>query len=1347
MTDSNLSSENEKLKNTGIRDIPRVLKEKLFDNTGGIMFPEQIQSKTVEDYERNIENVLRPKGQKDDQLLRGGLSGTFDLTENAINFAGRVIGGISGNKYTAKDYFDNEALGIYIPEEDENSLTYNLSKFGVQYGVPYTAAFKLLGAAGLSNWVWKDVIAGGTTASVFFDTFDKNLSNYVQDTPLANPVTKLLAAESEEESNVAKETIKKFIEGGVTQKIVNTGIDAALNPKKVADAFVNIVEVFKKSPQATKRAIFNINQSKFNKFSNIRKFNGMDEALSKGDDLIDIAPVADDVVTKTDDIVLIPRKKIRSTKGKQKFQQTDKPVGIDDQNFNIFSDNPEDVAKIKAAYQNELDKFYPTYSRQVTDDMLIEDADDYLEQEVITELAKFSKEYGLKLPVLMAATVRRITGLAVNLSDGAKLIKTLPIGSQEANILKQKLTIQTINFYRMIVGDKKLGSVVARSLRSRQLANAPNPVTGQAPGEVTASNIQARRAEDVKGGGSEVIRDVAEDIESTFKSLDFTQDDVLKALENDNFEEFADFASKLAAAHGDPFVLSKLVKDSIGMKGLKITNEVFINGILSNPATHARNTLGTMLNVITGPADLVVGSVSRQGFDPILFRRAMAEFAMFKQAQKDALKFAGQAFKDNRNILDKSRMVVDSGNDPTQRFAIQMRGGSFDGEGLQKIKSGADVAKYIRKGLVPDLINGVGTTINAPGRALLTEDEYNKQIAFRMFLKGELVEDGLRKGLTGKSFDDYVDKSFDLAVDWIGKKGADLDLSLKEITDFKPFIGPNGEQVAVGQDLFIKIRDSLDYAADRTFTTRIDNKFVNAFKHPGWKPLLPFINSPLNIQQTLLKRTPGVTAITGKIPLLEGMLDTHRKQLQSASPSVSARARGVTRIGGGVWLAMAGLSMAAANKFAKIALVDGSDPDWRQDKIRKYSGDIGYAFRILLTNPVTKEPQLGPDGQPKYYFLDCGKIGAEPFSSICRVAGWYGTYRQLLDDDDQKNMALVMTTALARDILDIPMLEAVEKFMDIIENRPDALPNFLANYMNSAFIPYVSLRKALKKTDYSYIDPRSGKKLRGYFRADKSIQKGDYIKQNIRTKFDDGTSIPEDHPAYGTLVTESPRFIGDFFTRKVALKFMKEFEASNPFAERLRPEKFWLTGQNIEYPKNVGINSGMNPSLEGASMNDPVVSLVKRSKSKITKPPAHLFKNSAEGGILLNTTQYKTLLDSISEIKLDDNGLPSNKGKTVYQRLFPIAKNKTILETLDFIESGEVDDDFNIDTKAVLTSRSNSVKDLRKLIRDIVNPYIAESKLLLFQLEDKKGGAKSLLPAYLREKRRQALEVESRYAR
>ena len=242
-------------------------------------------------------------------------------------------------------------------------------------------------------------------------------------------------------------------------------------------------------------------------------------------------------------------------------------------------------------------------------------------------------------------------------------MKTLPTGSEEAKILKSKLAIQTVNFYRLITGDSRAGTVVGRALRARQTAKAPNPVTGQTPGQITESNIQVKRAEEVKGGGSEVIRDIAKDIDDTFQNLGFTQDDLLKALEEDNFEGFADFASKLAAAHGDPFVLQKFVKESFAGKLLKISNEQFINGILSNPATHARNTIGTMINVIKGPADLLAGSISREGLDPILFRRAMAEFAMFKQAQSDALKLAGQAFKDERNILDKSRMIVDSGND------------------------------------------------------------------------------------------------------------------------------------------------------------------------------------------------------------------------------------------------------------------------------------------------------------------------------------------------------------------------------------------------------------------------------------------------------------------------------------------------------------------------------------------------------------------------------------------------------------------------------------------------------------------------------------------------------------
>ena len=164
-------------------------------------------------------------------------------------------------------------------------------------------------------------------------------------------------------------------------------------------------------------------------------------------------------------------------------------------------------------------------------------------------------------------------------------------------------------------------------------------------------------------------------------------------------------------------------------------------------------------------------------------------------------------------------------------------------------------------------------------------------------------------------------------------------------------------------------------------------------------------------------------------------------------------------------------------------------------------------------------------------------------------------------------------------------------------------------------------------------------------------------------------------------------------------------------------------------------------------MNDPVISLMRRSRSKISKPLAHLFRRSPEGGILLDSTQYRTFTDLIGSIKLNENGIESEKGKTVYERLYPLATNKNILKLLDFIDEGEVDEDFTIDTTALLTDRINTSRDLRSVLNKVIKPYIGTAKLKLFQLEDDQGGAKSLLPAYLKEKRRQELQIQNRNLR
>ena len=93
------------------------------------------------------------------------------------------------------------------------------------------------------------------------------------------------------------------------------------------------------------------------------------------------------------------------------------------------------------------------------------------------------------------------------------------------------------------------------------------------------------------------------------------------------------------------------------------------------------------------------------------------------------------------------------------------------------------------------------------------------------------------------------------------------------------------------------------------------------------------------------------------------------------------------------------------------------------------------------------------------------------------------------------------------------------------------------------------------------------------------------------------------------------------------LKFLKDYEANDIFKNEIQPERHWLTNQFLEYPKNFGPNSGMNPTLRGTSMNDPVISLMLRSRSKIAPPTGHLFKKSPSGGILLNSTQYRNLID------------------------------------------------------------------------------------------------------------------------
>ena len=84
---------------------------------------------------------------------------------------------------------------------------------------------------------------------------------------------------------------------------------------------------------------------------------------------------------------------------------------------------------------------------------------------------------------------------------------------------------------------------------------------------------------------------------------------------------------------------------------------------------------------------------------------------------------------------------------------------------------------------------------------------------------------------------------------------------------------------------------------------------------------------------------------------------------------------------------------------------------------------------------------------------------------------------------------------------------------------------------------------------------------------------------------------------------------------------------------------------------------------------------------------------------------------------------------------------------LDFIDDGEIDEEFIFDKSTLLTDRTNTSSALRSLLNKTITPYIGTAKLKLFNLEDEKGGAKSKLPAYIREKERQSESMQNLFLR
>lgn len=271
-------------------------------------------------------------------------------------------------------------------------------------------------------------------------------------------------------------------------------------------------------------------------------------------------------------------------------------------------------------------------------------------------------------------------------------------------------------------------------------------------------------------------------------------------------QQSAELARRLAilAEHGDPKAIAKFVERGWGAKTADAIREVWVNGLLTNPMTHAVNTSSNLLVAFSQIYERAAAMGIRQfkGGEGVAPGEATAMAYGMVESLKDAFRMAGKTLKTGETSLGFNK--------------LDDRPRALSSESLR-------IAKETGMGRAVDFI---GSAVRVPGRLLQTEDEFFKTIGYRMELRAQALRTASQEG----------------------HKGAGLATRIEEIMRDPP------EHIRI---------NAADAAMVNTFTNEMGSfgkamMNLRNIDHP-LNPMifvLPFIRTPVNIARYAFERTP-----------------------------------------------------------------------------------------------------------------------------------------------------------------------------------------------------------------------------------------------------------------------------------------------------------------------------------------------------------------------------------------------------------------------------------------------------------------------------------------------------------
>lgn len=529
--------------------------------------------------------------------------------------------------------------------------------------------------------------------------------------------------------------------------------------------------------------------------------------------------------------------------------------------------------------------------------------------------------------VVFAKEMKQATGGIQSLAETTRLAKALGTTPESLEATYKGLYGDTENLAARVTANRMLLNASAkRTVELAKLAergDVENLLAFRKQVAVHAS-IQAQ----MKGVQTEIARALsAFRIQANSGDLAVAElDEMLEAWGGRRVNE--QLAKKLATAT-DPDKLSAMVRRGAWARTESAVYEMWINGILSGPATHAVNVLGNSLVAAMSIAEkgtaAAVGRIFRGGAENrVEFREVQAHaFGMaeglldtlrvtsdgllaLRNASGEALtgNFAGASniLRDNADEFGSTWQALGSGTPVLDNAAYGTREMDNSVNAITGTNFGAQADSW-----AGNAIDALGTLVRLPGRALITTDELFKAMHYRGNLKANAYKTAKSEGLEG---DALVQRMNELI------EGRDIPIT--------------GDAISA---------EALEAARLGTFTNRSTGDLSTGMRAirqtlPG-RYLVPFMNTPGNIMAYVWERTPGLNLMNSNVRA-EWNAGGARRDAMVAKMSV-----GGALYGAGAYLASQGLI--TGNVDRKMGAEDLAG-------IQKYSVKIGdkyYAYNRL----------------------------------------------------------------------------------------------------------------------------------------------------------------------------------------------------------------------------------------------------------------------------------------------------------------------------------------------------------------------------------------------------------------